>query len=184
MVPLLADYVLFHYGWQHVRGLFSFFCFLSTLFGWFLEPPNCLKSLFEITDERSVEKDYHLKSQNEDEIKSLVVEELANHTDNIKMKHTETPILMLDDKQFKELDKSKEINIMYSKQRKNGLKKNKSESCLNGFENCVTPCKKLRKIVEHDLEASNNGKIESYNYSVVSCIEILLNLDRKEKIVD
>ena len=72
---------------------------------------------------------------------------------------------------------------MYCKQSKNGLKKNKSESCLNGYENCVTPYKKLRKIVEHDLEASNNGKIESYNYSVVSCIDILLNLDRKEKLL-
>ena len=183
MVPLLADYVLFHYGWQHVCGLFSFFCFLSTLFGLFLEPPNCVKRFFEITDEKSDEKEYQLKAQNEEEIRSLVVEGLENHTDIIKMKHKETPILMLDDKQFKELDKSEGINIMYSKQRKNGLKKNKSESCLNGFENCVTPYKKLRKIVEHDLEASNNGKIESYNYSVVSCIDILLNLDRKEKLL-
>ena len=149
----------------------------------FLEPPNCLKPMFEITDERSEKNQCQLNSQNEEEIKALFVEGLGNHSDIIKIETTETPILMLDDKQFKELDKSGEINIMYSKQNKNGLKKNNSESCLNGFENCVTPYKKLRKIVEHDLEATNNGKIESYNYSVVSCIDILLNLDRKEKLL-
>jgi hypothetical protein len=58
------------------------------------------------------------------------------------------------------------------------LRKNKSESCLYVLEQCVPPYKRLKKIIEHDIE--DHGAFKNLNFSVVSCMDILLNIDRKE----
>ena len=180
MVPLLADYVLFHYGWRYVCGLFSFFCFLSSLFGFFLEPPKCLGRFFEMSIECK-EGEYTMNSEKYDEIKSMDEEGLDNHTDDILSKDAQTPILLMQEKKLEKLEEHRKNSIIAFTNKNSHLKKNKSESCLYAFDHCVTPYKRLRKIVEHDVEASKKGKIEYYNYSVVSCIDMLLNLEHKER---
>ena len=180
MVPLLADYVLFHYGWQYVCGLFSFFCFLSSLFGFFLEPPKCLRRFFEMSVEYR-EGEYKLNCENYDEIVMMVEEGLDNHTNDILSKDADTPILSKQEKKFEKREEHRKNSIIAFTNKNNHLKKNKSESCLYAFDHCVTPYKRLRKIVEHDWETSKNGKVESYNYSVVSCIDVLLNFEHKER---
>lgn len=186
MVPLLADYVLFRYDWQHVCGLFSFFCFLSTLFGLFLEPPKFLENLFELNEgscSMTTETGQQLGFEYENEVKSLVIEGLEDHTNIFKLKNMESSLLTSQAKNCPNLDKNRRHSIINSNLKDKQLKKNKSESCLYAIEHCVTPYKKLKKIVEQDLESSNKGKIETINFSVVSCIDILLNLEQKEKML-
>ena len=146
MVPLLADYVLFHYGWQYVCGLFSFFCFLSSLFGFFLEPPKCLRRFFEMSVEYK-EGEYKLNSEKYDEIESMDEEGLDNHTDDILSKDAHTPILPMQEKKLEELEEHRKNSMIAFTNKNSHLKKNKSESCLYAFDHCVTPYKRLRKIV-------------------------------------
>ena len=122
MVPLLADYVLFHYGWQYVCGLFSFFCFLSSLFGFFLEPPKCLERFLEMSVECR-EGEYPLNNENYDEIRSMVQEGLDNHKDDILTKDVETPILSMQEKKFEKLEEHRKNSIM-AFTNKNSLMKN------------------------------------------------------------
>ena len=183
MVPLLADYVLYHYGWKDVCALFSFFCFLSTIFGFFLEPPRCCYNYFEckLSDVTAKEEKINSSIEDGEEMKSLVSAGVEPSIVIIKEEGKVVDLETIGNKKILNVNVDTTGNVTPVMCNGKYLRKNKSESCLYVLEQCVPPYKRLKKIIEHDIE--DHGEFKNLNFSVVSCMDILLNIDMKEGMV-
>ena len=113
MVPLLADYVLYQYGWRDVCALFSFFCFLSTIFGYFLEPPRCCYYYFECKPSDVTVNEGKINSYIEDgeELKTLVNAGVEASIDTIKEEEKGTDLETIGNKIFANMNVDTAVNV-------------------------------------------------------------------------
>ena len=166
MVPLLADYVLCWYGWRHVCALFSVFCCLSTVFGCFLEPPNCCchaksSSGGEAYETKIVDMDNTTPMQDVEEEKLLVNDDVHITFHNTKkQENIQTQII-----KHQNAEKIVATRTMSDTCNVQHLRKNKSESYLK---------------IEDDFEVPHQNELRKFRFSVVSCIDILFGLEGNE----
>ena len=74
-MPKLADYILNSYNWQCVNAFFALLCFLSSIFGIFLNPVNCWNNKKESSS--------YCNNLEEGKKIGLIIEEV-NHSDKNK----------------------------------------------------------------------------------------------------
>ena len=175
MVPLLADYVLFCYGWRDVCALFSFFCSVSTIFGFFLLPPNCCCNGFirDSMDVMGKEMENDSGIHDIEELNSLVKEDTEAIPIDIYSKEKNSQNYRASECHLNKFPIGKtNITQRHSSDHINNLRKNKSEGCLEAFESLMSPYEILKS---RDVVEPCHSRLERKKVSIVSCIDTLLN---------
>ena len=178
MVPLLADYVLFYYGWRDVCALFSFFCSVSIIFGYFLVPPKCCANGFigDPMDVMGKEMENDSGIHDIEELHSLVKEDTEAIPIDVYSKEKHSQKYRASECHLNNYPMGKKnITQGYSSDVINNLRKNKSEGCLETFESLMSPYKKIKS---RDVVEPGHSRPERKRVSVVSCIDKLLQAEQ------